>query len=241
MTGEERKPTATRVAGTKVTPVIDPKATYSAVSATFTVPKATPGANNPQERFQSSSVWVGIDGSTYDKAILQTGIYVELVNGTTRYTGWHEWLPSQAGDFSLAIRQGDILALRVRSHNSTSGWVEIENHTTGKAASKVMHAPNPTATLRGENAEWIVEDFTMKNVVPFVNFGQIDFWGAGADSAKEAQSNLHDTSTVDIRQAGKILTNTTILSNSHMKVVYAGANPPAAKPPAAKPPGGRKA
>ena len=67
----------------------------------------------------------------------------------------------------------------------------------------------------------MVEDFTMANIVPFVNFGQTNFCNAGVDTAKEPAS-LFDTSTVDIRQAGKVLTNTTILSASHTTITYAG-------------------
>ena len=56
-------------------------ATFTAVSATFTVPKAT-GTG-------SASAWVGIDGDTCGNAILQTGVdFTGSSSGSTTYDAW---------------------------------------------------------------------------------------------------------------------------------------------------------
>ncbi|PYH40222.1 A4/G1 family peptidase, partial [Aspergillus saccharolyticus JOP 1030-1] len=128
-------------------------ATYTAVTGTFTVPEPTGTGNG------AASAWVGIDGDTYGNAILQTGIDFTLENGQASYDAWYEWYPDYAYDFSgsLDISAGDEIVAIVESYSSTRGIATIENKSTGKSVSKTLSAPDSSAKLGGQNAEWIVE------------------------------------------------------------------------------------
>ncbi|KAK9576142.1 hypothetical protein V6Z92_009424 [Aspergillus fumigatus] len=196
-----------------------PSATYTAVSATITVPEATAVAGVTSA--QASSAWVGIDGDTYANAILQAGVdfYVDP-NGAHTYDAWFEWFPDSAHGFDMAVNRGDVVVVKVESTSPSEGVAIIENQTSGQTVSTTLKAPSPTATLAGQNAEWIVEDFQSgATMVPLADFGRVEFTGCEAKAGGKSYG-LTNATIIDIQQDGKVKTHTTIVSDSELVVEY---------------------
>jgi hypothetical protein len=196
-----------------------PSATYTAVSATITVPEATAVAGVTGQ--QASSAWVGIDGDTYTTAILQAGVdfYVDE-NGSHSYDAWYEWFPDNAHGFNLAINKGDVVVVKVESKSPSEGVAIIENKTTRQTVSKTLKAPAATATLAGQNADWIVEDFQSGDtMVPLADFGRVVFTGAVAKAGGKSYG-VSNATIIDMEQDGKIKTRTTVVSDSEFVVEY---------------------
>ncbi|KAF8342494.1 peptidase A4 family-domain-containing protein [Amanita rubescens] len=153
------------------------KGTFTTVTGTFVVP--TPSA---PEGF--SSVWVGIDGFTCPtKALLQTGVQLNLVNDTVSYQAWYEWFPADTIYFdNITINSGDEVRLTVVATSTTTGKALVENLTNKQT---VEHDLSSSYPLCQESAEWIVEDFSFANesLVPFNDFGTVIFTDAFALTA----------------------------------------------------------
>ncbi|KAJ5135349.1 peptidase A4 family protein [Penicillium bovifimosum] len=158
-----------------------PNATYTYVSATVTVPTPTPTSSTPTT-YQAASAWVGIDGATYTTAILQTGVDFYIIDGEPYTDAWYEWYPNFALYYDeFAVNPGDVLVASVNMTAPDRGVCMIENVSTGETASKTVTAPKSTATIVGQNAEWVVEDFASgEDQVPFVGFGEVKFEGCEA-------------------------------------------------------------
>jgi hypothetical protein len=193
-------------------------ATYTAVSATFTVP--TPKATDDSNDMQAVSAWVGIDGDTYTEAILQTGIDAYIQNGEQSFDAWYEWYPKNAENFDIGLTAGDVIVAKVESSSPSQGVAIIENKSSGQSVTKTLNAPSTSATLAGQNAEWIVEDFNSGNtMVPLVNFGKVDFNGAQA-KAGGASYGLNNGAILDIQQDGDVKAHVEISSDTEFTVTY---------------------
>ncbi|PYH97494.1 hypothetical protein BO71DRAFT_416962 [Aspergillus ellipticus CBS 707.79] len=196
-----------------------PNGQYTAVTATFQVPAPTAQAAQPSGT-QAGSAWVGIDGDTYSTAILQTGIDFYLENGQTYNDAWFEWYPDYAYDFDITINTGDTIVAKVEALSSSVGVATIENLSTGKKATQTVSAPAATATLGGQNADWIVEDFQSGDqLVSLANFNEVTFWGAQAEGAGSTWG-VQDASIVELKQNNKVLTEVDVKSNSEFTVTY---------------------
>ncbi|KAJ5388974.1 Aspergillopepsin-2 [Penicillium cataractarum] len=191
---------------------------YTEVSATFTVPD--PKATDNSGETQAASAWVGIDGDTYTNAILQTGIDAYISNGQKSYDAWYEWYPNAAENFDLSLKAGDVIVATVQSSSPSEGVAIIENKSTGKSVTKSLSAPASTATLGGQNAEWIVEDFNSgSSMVPFANFGKVTFTGAQAKAAG-GEYGVNNAAILEIQQNGKLLADVQVQSDTQFTVTH---------------------
>lgn len=149
--------------------------TFTDVSAEITIPHLT--ADGP-ENYQAASIWVGIDGATAPTAILQTGVQVGIIDGKVGYNAWYQWYPSPSTTFpDFKLGAGDTVAVRVYSLSPSSGVAVVENKSTGQRVSQDVHAPDDgKASITGQNAEWILEDFQYGgHAVALVDFSPVDF------------------------------------------------------------------
>ena len=72
--------------------------------------------------------------------------------------------------------------MSVTATSKTAGKATVTNKSTGKT---VSHAFSGQPALCEENAEWIVEDFSVGGkLVPFANFGKVEFTDATATTLK---------------------------------------------------------
>ncbi|KUL83680.1 hypothetical protein ZTR_07507 [Talaromyces verruculosus] len=197
--------------------------TFTSVTAQFTVPEPSLSSGATQDSY--ASAWVGIDGDTYTAAILQTGVDFGIsTSGQVTYDAWYEWYPDYAYDFSgIDIGTGDDIKVTVTSTSNKAGSAVIENLSNGQSVTQSLTAPASTATLGGQNAEWIVEDFESNGAqVPFADFGKVSFTHAAAGTANGGSVGTSGVDLLDILQNGRILTSASAPSDSEVDVEYTG-------------------
>ncbi|RYC61374.1 hypothetical protein CHU98_g4831 [Xylaria longipes] len=172
---------------------------YTTVSGTIVVPKPSVPAGGSSSRTYSASAWVGIDGSTCQSAILQTGVDFSARGGTVTYEGWYEWYPDYSYRFAnFRISGGDTITMTVTATGKNSGSVTLDNRTTGQSVSHAF--TDQVGNLCQTNAEWIVEDFSQGNsLVPFANFGTVVFTNASVNGG----AGLDNAVIYDIKQGSK--------------------------------------
>lgn len=198
--------------------------TFNAIAGTFTVP--TPKAPSSGSGSWSSSAWVGIDGDTYQNAILQSGIDFTVTSSGGRssvsFDAWYEWYPNYAIDFSdFEVSAGDVISISITSSSSSKGKIVMENVSTGQSVTQSVSAPSSSSHLGGQNAEWIVEDFDEGgSQVAFANFGTVTFTDCVAKTSSETLG-VSGATLIDIKtSSGSILTDASIPSSSEVQVVY---------------------
>lgn len=196
--------------------------TFNSVVATFTVPQPTVPQGGSGT--YSGTAWVGIDGDTYQNAILQTGIdWSVSSSGGHSYVAWYEWYPNPQFNFgSLAVTAGNTVTVKVVSSSSSRGTATITNLSTGHSVSTTISAPCSTCTLGGQNAEWIVEDYSQGgSLVPFANFGTVTFNSCSAGTSAGGSVGTSGGTIIDIENSsGQVITQVTIPSNSQVQVKY---------------------
>ncbi|TVY54049.1 Aspergillopepsin-2, partial [Lachnellula suecica] len=195
--------------------------TFSAVSASFVVPTASVPSNvDSTEGDYGVGIWVGIDGYTYSDAILQTGIDIVVsTSGEITYDAWYEWYPDVSESFNnIQISAGDNVTASVTASSSTSGVATIENLTTGQTATMEISS---TYALEGENAEWIVEDYSVDNaLIAFADFGDVTFVNCVASTSSSSEG-ITDATIMDLdNSSGEIFTSVSVLSSSALYVAY---------------------
>lgn len=178
--------------------------TFRSVSASWTVPKATP---HQRGRREASSAWVGIGGGCYDVAcstgdgstLIQTGTAQEVTAaGRSVYYAWYELIPAYESRISLAVAPGQRMNGSVQeltTPNPLTGkstWrITLRNLSTGKSFSR-------TVTYRSSHgsAEWIEETPTINgSFAPMPNLTRLVFTnvtvnGTSAQLAAREAMNL---------------------------------------------------
>ncbi|KAG0646147.1 Aspergillopepsin-2 [Hyphodiscus hymeniophilus] len=176
--------------------------TFNIVIATFVVPIPKPPVSGPGTWW--GTAWVGIDGFTYGNAILQTGVDwgVEVfADGSSAYGywGWYEWYPAGWSDFTFEVAGNDTIELVIEAPSASVGLASMSNQRTGGSVSSMLKAPSNSSLLAGQNAEWIVEDFSSGGLVPFADFGTVTFTGCTAEAGRTVVAvNGTTASTIDI-------------------------------------------
>ncbi|KAI1813454.1 peptidase A4 family-domain-containing protein [Poronia punctata] len=191
---------------------------YATISGTIVVPRVTVPAGGTNAKTYSASAWVGIDGSTCQSAILQTGIDFNVRGGSVSYEAWYEWYPDYSYRFNnFKISAGDTITMTVTAASKNSGSVVLENKTTKKSISHTL--TNQMGDLCQTNAEWIVEDFLQQdNMVPFANFHTVSFTDARVNGAPIVdQADIYD-----IKQGNKLYTRCAASSSSSLTCSYVG-------------------
>ncbi|KAJ6084470.1 hypothetical protein N7486_011270 [Penicillium sp. IBT 16267x] len=190
-------------------------ATFTYASATITVPTPTALATgNPQ--YQAASAWVGIDGSSYTTAILQTGVDFYVLNGQSWVDVWYEWYPNFSLDYDeLLVSPGDVIVASVNATSASKGICIVENLTTGESATQAVSAPKSTATLAGRSVEWVVEDFSTEgNPVDFVGFGDVQFHGCVAEDSVGGMHGTEGTTIYDLVIDGVVVADADVVDGS---------------------------
>jgi hypothetical protein len=195
--------------------------TFKTAKGTFTVPDVAKGTGSAS--YWAASAWVGIDGDTYQNAILQAGVDFEITSsGSKSFDAWYEYYPDYAYEFSgLSISEGDVISVSITVSSSTKGVVVVDNESTGVSKTKTLSAPEATASLGGQNAEWIVEDFLSgSSMVPFADFNTVTFTGAEATTASGSTVDLDDAIIIDIKSGNTVYTDCEIDSSTSVSCTY---------------------
>ncbi|KAJ4417076.1 hypothetical protein N0V85_002012 [Neurospora sp. IMI 360204] len=128
----------------------------SSVYGVFSVPnlKLRAGLSAPQ----NAAAWVGVDGGSCNRALLQAGVTTLIAsNGQQITETWWEWWPSAAYSIpSIPTAPGDWMAVNITITSPTSAVIKIVNTQRGYTMS--INATTG-ATLCRTDAAWIVEDY----------------------------------------------------------------------------------
>lgn len=94
----------------------------------------------------------------------------------------------------------------------------IENLTTGQTATIDLSS---TYALEGENAEWIVEDYSENDeLIAFADFGNMTFVNCVASTSSSSEG-LTDAIIMDLdNSSGEIFTSVDLVSSSSLLVTY---------------------
>ncbi|KAF9884893.1 hypothetical protein FE257_000960 [Aspergillus nanangensis] len=175
-----------------------PSATFSYISATITIPTPTATGNTS---YHAASAWVGIDGVTYTTAILQTGVDIYMLNDQAYADPWYEWYPNYARYYDeILVPPGDVTLRRSMLLRATMG------------------APKSTATIKGLNVEWIVENLKSDEAaVPFVEFNKVKFTGCVAKAAGD-QFGVANATVYDLVIGDEVMTMVSVIGDKEMVV-----------------------
>ncbi|RSH89928.1 hypothetical protein EHS25_001914 [Saitozyma podzolica] len=183
--------------------------TFKSVTGTFTVPTpSAPPDGSPDVQY-AATAWVGIDGNSCKRALLQTGVNFYVQDGRVSYGAWSEWFPATQRFFhDITFATGDEVKLTVNATSTTSGRAVIENLATGQTVTRKLTS---SSALFLQDAECIVGDFKRDgSLVPFSNFGSVAFTNAEATTSEGATEGPSDASFIlDIQQNNKVLTSVT--------------------------------
>ncbi|KAK1776922.1 peptidase A4 family-domain-containing protein [Copromyces sp. CBS 386.78] len=128
----------------------------SSVYGIFSVPnlKLRAGLSAPQ----NAAAWVGVDGDSCNRALLQVGVTTLInSNGQQITEAWWQWWPSAAYSIpSIPTAPGDWMAVNITMTSSTSASIKMSNTQRGYTMSINVMAG---MALCRTNAAWIVEDY----------------------------------------------------------------------------------
>jgi hypothetical protein len=204
---------------------------FDIVVGSFQVPVPSPPVSGVGTWW--GTAWVGIDGFTTNPVILQTGIDwgVNVLSDGTRqygYWGWYEWYPSGWTDFTFTVAGGDTIELVIEAPTLASGMCALRNQRTGQSVSTTVSAPNASEQLVGQNAEWIVEDFSSGGqLVPLAGFGSVVFSNCLAGAGRSVLSvNSTSATTVNIANSTTLQPITTVNfpGTNQVGVTYTGSS-----------------
>ena len=197
-----------------------PTGTFTKVSGQFVLPEAFKPSGSQSGTQYAAAFWVGIGADP----LLQAGVdSIVTADGKHEYSAWYEWYPEPSGTLSgLDLAAGDKIEVVIETASpSSKGNMTVHNLTKNKKASKTLAAPS--GGNHGDmTANWIVEDYTVGNSnVAFADFKKATFTNCVAHTSGGTYT-LNKAHPDDIKQNGKILTKTTIDSNSEFTVKYVG-------------------
>jgi hypothetical protein len=203
-----------------------PSGTFDTADGQWALPTVSqpPSASGPGTWY--SAEWVGIDGYSCSTAILQAGtisyVTVDASGGvTTGAEAWYEWYPASAIALpSFSVNAGDNVKVSIRTTSNLTGEVTIQNLSTDQSTTINVSAPDPTATLCGTSAEWILEDFSSGGLVPFAAFTNVYFKHCAASTTTGDRIELDGSTLIDIVQSNKVLASAVQISSSELEVYY---------------------
>ncbi|KAJ4470089.1 peptidase A4 family-domain-containing protein [Lentinula aciculospora] len=192
---------------------------FNSAVGTFTVP-SMPSANSNG----AAAAWVGIDGDTFATAILQAGVFFSVNGDTVEYGAWYEWWPNYATDIDtddFPVSAGDVITVNIEATSNSEGTVTLINESAGKIFAIDLTSPTKLSYLGGQNAEWIIEDYTQNGgLVPLANWGTVTFVNASASTSANNKLGLSDATIFDIEQYSDIMTEVIIDSDSSVSISY---------------------
>ncbi|KZP03385.1 concanavalin A-like lectin/glucanase, partial [Athelia psychrophila] len=180
--------------------ISEPANTFKSIVGTFTVPGST-GADG------ASTAWVGIDGSSCQSALIQTGVTFSLTGGVVSYNAWLEYIPAAEvlykGDISF--KEGDSVTVSIEVTSATGGTASVKNNSNGQSVTQAISSSTP---LCQQDAEWIVEDFSSNGgEVPFGDFGTVVFTDGSATKVDGTTVTPAGATVYDIQQSGVDMTS----------------------------------
>ncbi|KAF5021014.1 hypothetical protein F66182_6945 [Fusarium sp. NRRL 66182] len=168
---------------------------FTMVEATLVMPHLSiPTEPHTKVEQYTASFWIGLDGflsSEVIRGLWQAGVIMSVwPNGTTQYTGFHEWIPNDPIDVDpseLGISEGHHIHVILKTtNNGYHGSTTLTNLNTSQTYTHSQDATEkwrgPTWPAQGATAEWIIEAGTYLNGPQYVfpDWGNASFLDARA-------------------------------------------------------------
>jgi len=144
--------------------------TFTAVSATWTVPTVAPSTTPAAD-----ATWVGI-GGVDTKDLIQAGTEGTVEGGQITYAAWLETLPQAQQTLPMDIAGGDTVNVTITQQADGSWQIVMKDTTRGQTyQTRVTYASSRSS------AEWVEESPSAgrRLLLPLDNFGSVTFTGAG--------------------------------------------------------------
>ena len=144
-------------------------ATYTAVSASWTVPNLQ---STPSPAVSSS--WIGIDGFS-NQNLIQAGTEQDVSGGVGSYYAWWEILPAPETEIG-GVSPGDHMSASIFKVSGSTWTIDISDLTSSQNFSQ-----NFTYSGAADSAEWIEEMTSVSggSQPPLANFGTANFTNLG--------------------------------------------------------------
>lgn len=157
---------------------------FQSVTGIALVPTPVPAPGGNDGNLYVAAAWVGINGTGYSSAILQTGIDFWFMDGQPVFTAWSEWPPNLPCNFdNFAMSVGELTKMTVTANSTTSDITTFENIHTSQIISHSFNSE--LSDLCEANVEWIIEDFMVDGSAVFISSSVTTTSGAtwGVDGA----------------------------------------------------------
>jgi len=149
-----------------------------AINGTWNFPSLAPPTSPDGSRTPMECVaWIGIDGKDKSSDVLQVGTSYRVDNNEVEYGVWWQW----SKQFGFWIKNfqatfGDQISCLICCESLTTAHVFITNLTQNLYTSFGVTA-DTGISLKGNCAEWIVENAEYDQGVPLADFGSLTFTG----------------------------------------------------------------
>ena len=142
--------------------------TFSAVSATWTVPNVSAGT------IGTDATWIGI-GGVDSTDLIQAGTQATVESGQVVYSAIWETLPEVAQPVPLTINAGDQISVSITQQKSDRWQISIKDATNRQSWAKSV-----TYNSSLSSAEWIEEAPATGRltILPLDSFGSVTFTSA---------------------------------------------------------------
>ena len=161
---------------------MSPAGNFSAISGSWTVPNVRGNGFSTS----ADAAWIGIGGVT-SSDLIQVGTDGTVSrNGQVTTTAFYEMLPAAETTVpNMTVNVGDAMTADIHVTGGSQWAITITDVTLNETFSTTV-----TYTSSQSTAEWIEEDpsFASGGLIPFDNFGLINFTSALATSAGTSEN-----------------------------------------------------
>jgi hypothetical protein len=90
------------------------------VQGKFTVPVPVSPSGRDSSTEYCGTAWVGIDGSSCQTGLIQTGVFWCVEEGETSYQAWYEYIPESSIAYpGISVTGGDVISVTVTADGIT--------------------------------------------------------------------------------------------------------------------------
>ena len=185
--------------------------TFSAVSASWTVPTIT--CSRGQTAY--SAHWIGIDGYT-SSTVEQDGTEADCLSGTATYDAWYELYGDNAVNSGYEVEltpatnpvsPGDSISASVSV--SSGEWTLSIQDSSSKHTGWSYSTPLIAFSAAQSSAEWVVERPEVCSrscsLTSLANFGSVTFTGASATAAAPGTISGYSAAAIEMVSGSTML------------------------------------
>jgi hypothetical protein len=179
---------------------------FTGVRGSWVVPSVSGSAGS------TDAAWIGIGGVTAGDLIQVGTTETVLRGGRIAYEAFYELLPAAETGISMTVSAGDVMSADIAQQGSGDWLVTLNDTTCNETFTITVPYSSSYST-----AEWIEEDPSYSNgsLVPFDNFGSIDFSGGTTteNGASQTISSSGGAAVIMVNTTGKPVAIPSVLTS----------------------------